>query len=369
MKKKLRYIVNSNEQLLKYAHNTINYKIEFPTNIFLNDVDEQQGVAAYPFIKDIKKLYNELNLILQDETAEDNSFEVQHGETYAKIKGSNKRIRIPLTQHIIRIKVNDDDFSFCDVFDMPNSIFTFRVNNYLTDNPFLQNIIENESDSVYIMSDNSKFIDDKFVTAEPDTIFINTYAFNGEIDTEAFLKTFFHEFNHLAQDYNLVKKNNMRERNKARNRSELTHYFENRNDIFDKNDIRCINSILYYLCGDTEINANVAGLFAELFANGIQVNDINAYLKHSDIWQTINHTSNALDHIMTFNDEQLQCIHDELVKTRYVNNLSSKCNSMIEFKRKLYKDIHNRLRKYIDNASKVIGFYAQVANTSNALAS
>ena len=369
MKKKLRYIVNSNEQLLKYAHNTINYEIEFPTNIFLNDVDEQQGVAAYPFIKDIKKLYNELNLILQDETAEDNSFEVQHGETFVKLKGTNKKIRVPLSQHIIRIKVNDDAFSFKDVFNMPNSIFIFRVNNYLVNNPLIKNLIENESDSVYIMSDNSKFDDNEFITAEPDTMFINTYAFNGEIDTEAFLKTFFHEFNHLAQDYNLIKKNNTRERDKARERSELVHYFENKTDLFDEIDIRCINSILYYLCGDTEINANVAGLFAELFANGILPNDINNYLKYSDAWQIINRTSNALDHIMTFTDEQLRCIHDELIKTKYVNNLSNECRSMIEFKRKLYKDIHNRLRKYIDNASKVIGFYAQVANTSNALAS
>lgn len=364
MSKKKRFVIDTCDKLYNYANEVIEYELENPTSIFDNFIDEEHGIAAYPFINDIRKLYGELNDILESESEDDNIPEIIKTAEIARFKiPGMKPKKIPCIKHTIRIKFNDSDFSFKDYFDLPNSVFTFIVKNFIVDDPVVATFLVSDRGSYYIMSNDNYFDNNKMITAVPETILINTYAINGQIDIESFFRTFFHEFNHLSQDFNSFKKNKRRENDKAFIREVIMHHFNSKPKIFDDYDITCINDIIYCLCGDTEINAFIAELFAELISNNIDVNNINRFLNKSSVWGITEKMANALDHVMKFNDEQLWYLHDIFVESKYVKNLSTESKTIIEFKRRLYKDMNNRLQKLIDGMSKIIGFYcASVKN-------
>lgn len=354
------------DELFDYAiecFNKINNANISVTSDFLSEdyddenVNEVGSVAAFPLVMDIKKLYNDICEIIKHDKG-------KHIPETSKVRDKIETI-IPFLsgkeydayKHTIIIPVNDPAYKFKDFISMPNSVFKFDVTNFIIDDEFIASLTKDPVKTNFYMRSKYDNINDKneFEKAMPETIGIMVTAVNDKVSAAGFYNKFFHEYNHLVQDYlehfhvpdkiydNVVAYKKMR-------------YGVEHSDEFSATEKKKVNSIVYILLNDTEVNAHGASMFGELLGAEIQKFEYEDFLRRSKLWEIISKVSDNVEYVTNMSDEQLTKIYKLLVASEY-NKCLSRSKNVDAFRNKFRKNVTERLKKLIRITTKAAGTY------------
>lgn len=333
------------------------------------NVNEAGGVAAIPIVSDIQKLYSQLNNIL--EYQDEHSPEVSNSNVKLNF-GPIGYKDVKCKEHTIRIKYNDYDLNFKNLIDMPNSVIVFRIKDVQINNPMLA-ITFKESlgkKNYYAHSINDKISNGKFIKSDPETLSIDVLAVNGEICPKSFYASFFHEFNHLFQDYQQQIKDSRREYVKRYRINSAINLIAKEIELSSE-DKRHIINLLSNVMNDTEINAYAAGHFGELLGSEVTLDNYKDFIANdSNVWKHISNVEDAVKYILNFDNEKLRTIYDVIKTTKFDELFSSDYIDENNFKKTFKNNIIKRLQKLINATTRVASYYfGSMAQFSNKKAS
>lgn len=354
-------MINLDEILLE-SHNELDDNINFILENEMSGltINESGGVAAYPVVKDIIKLYNRINEIVKDEK-DLIAPEIVDTEEFIDSRISNRHAKFVKARcHTIRIKMDDPAFNFKDLINMPNSVICINVYNIQEPNPILAYSMKTEIKQSNYNSREGEYIDienKEINTYDIDTIIINVYAINDIVDFKYFISRFIHEFNHLFQNYNLLLKYNFRESDYLNRENRFINDIC-KEEISDET-YESIKDIITHLYSDTEINAYASGIFGELIADNPNKNSYRSFLKKSDTWQRVNSLNSAIYEISQINDDEMIIFKKLMDKYKLCKPLLN-INDLNVFRRKFEKDAIKRLKKLIKAIHNVAGYYFSV---------
>lgn len=323
-------------------------------------INESGGVAAYPVIKDIIRLYNRINEIIKEEK-DMIAPEIVNTKEFIDSHISNRHAKyVKARCHTIRIKIDDPAFNFKNLVNMPNSVFCINVYNIQETNPILAYSMKTRNKISNYNLNAGEYIDienKEINTFDTDILNISVYAINDIVDFKYFISRFIHEFNHLFQDYNLLLKHNFRESDILNKQNKLLNDPE-AEKLSDKT-YENIKDLMYHLYSDTEINAYASGIFGELIAEHPDKNSYRSFLKRSETWEHV-YSANCAIHELSQIDDNEMSIFKKLIDKYTIHKPLLNIKNLDTFRRKFIKDATERLHKFIKAIHNVAGYYFSV---------
>lgn len=349
--------------LLEYTYNRTIDKINkyylnndnIIENIEGENVNEAGGVAGIPIVNDVQRLYTDLNNIL--ETQDKHSPEVVQKVIPIKFESIGFK-NLECEEHTIRIRFNDFDYGFKNIVSLPNSVFVFRIKDIKINNIVLAATFRETlgSKNYYRQQFSDRIDNGHLIKSDPETIGIDVLAVNGEICPKSFYAAFFHEFNHLFQDFQQSIKNSRRETVKIYRITNAINVINQYTELTDL-DKKHITNLFKNVMNDTEINAYAAGHFGELLGSDVEPKDYKKFIEYSNVWSHIINVESAIDHILKMDDDKLKKIYDAIKATQFDELFSSDQIDEKNFKKMFRNNILKRLQKLIDATTKVAAYY------------
>ncbi len=350
-------MINLSDYLLE-SENLLNTEIDYILdNEFINDsINESGGVAAFPVVKDIVKIYNQLNNYIKDENVgpENSNDKISFSLKTPLFKTIKE---IDANVHTIRIKFNDSNYSFKELMDLPNSVILITIYDLQTDDKFIETYINTSNlKSDYISNVKDFSINKSVIKANVDTIRLNVYAINGKIIPEMFYSSFIHEFNHLFQDYSQLIKNSKREFIKGKQYLKSIDFINDIDDILTEKQQQILQDIFYVLFNDTEINSFASTIFGELMGKNIKATNYSNFLSQSKVWKLVDSLNRKIKYILSLEDDEFYNIMLAFKYSR-ISRIFFDIYSISAFRKKLAEELTKRLNKLINSINKVAGYY------------
>lgn len=329
---------------------------------------EKKHSPLYDYSEEVKNLYNLINEKIKQYKKSDN---------YEIIRNFYFSDDIILPAEKFKIIISDfNSLGFSNI-NIKNLNLVFTIYNTNSEE-FKDYFYKNSKISDYFISDrfhnttNQKFSNTYF-DLDNENLEFEIITYHYQINPQDFFRLFYHEFNHVFKDCNLLKNNNKEYLNSIYDSWNIKEIIR---DItfcnkFSEKEKHAINNIIYKLYSKDELYAFSNSIDGELYvilSDKKYLDDINTgrVLMQTNIWQTYLDLHKDIKIVESISSEKLF----ELCRFMARNDIYNEVNSRIfryydnsledDFKNYFIKLANKRLSIFKSRISKILNNYIEI---------